>query len=384
MTHSQINSTLSDLLTEMVTQSGFDILPELVRVIINQAMKIEREQHLGAQLYERTEDRHGYANGYKPKTVNTRLGEITFEIPQVRDSSFYPSALEKGERSERALLLALAEMYIQGVSTRKVTEILEELCGLKITSTQVSRATKKLDETLEAWRNRKLEECPYVYLDARYEHVREDGQVRDAAVLIASGVDWQGKRQILGVSVSLSEAEVHWRSFLQQLVKRGLSGVRLIISDDHTGLKAARQSVFSGVPWQRCQFHLQQNAQAYVPRKSMQGEVAETIRMIFNAPDKETAIAYLKKAISVYETKASRLADWMEHNIEEGLTVFDFPNPHQRRLRTINHLERVNQEVRRRTRVARIFPNQDSCLRLVSALLMEISEKWETDRKSVV
>jgi transposase-like protein len=198
--------------------------------------------------------------------------------------------------------------------------------------------------------------------------------------LIGSGVGRDGKRRILGVSVSLSEAEQHWRLFLEGLLGRGLAGVQLIISDDHAGLRKARQALFTGVPWQRCQFHLQQNAREYVPRKRMQAEVAADIRAIFNAPDREQAEQYLKQIVSKYADVASELADWMEATIPEGLTVFDFPEAHRRRIRASNMLERVNQEIKRRTRVVRIFPNSSSCLRLVSAILMEISEDWETGR----
>ena len=219
-----------------------------------------------------------------------------------------------------------------------------------------------------------------MYLDARYEHVRQDGQVRDAAILMASGVDLAGKRQILGVSVSLSEAEVHWRQFLESLVARGLQGVELIISDAHTGLRKARRAVFGGLPWQRCQFHLQQNAGAYVPRKALRKEVAADLRMIFTAPNRTQAESYLKQTVEKYSAVASDMASWIEENIPEGLTVFDFPDDHWVRIRTTNSLERVSQEIKRRTRVVRIFPNQASCLRLVSAILMEISEEWETGK----
>jgi putative transposase len=240
---------------------------------------------LQARPYERTEGRRGYANGYKPKRVKTRVGEINFEVPQVREGGFYPGALEKGLRSERALMLALAEMYVQGVSTRKVAAITEQLCGSAVSSTQVSRAATLLDNVLEAWRRRSIGEVKVLYLDARYEKVRVDGQIRDAAILIASGVVKSGKRLILGVSVSLSEAEVHWRAFLEDLVTRGMQGVQLVVSDDHAGLRAARRAVMGGVPWQRCQFYLQQNALQYVPRKSMRKEVAEDIRIIFPGQD---------------------------------------------------------------------------------------------------
>jgi transposase-like protein len=376
----QHDFTLPPELLEPLTEQGLESLPELIRVLVNEAMQMERQNYLRAKPYERTTARRGHANGYKPKTVKTRIGEINFDIPQVREGGFYPGALEKGLRSERALMLALAEMYVQGVSTRKVAAITEQLCGTAVSSTQVSRAAALLDEVLQAWRTRPLGGVVYLYLDARYEKVRLDGQIRDTALLIASGVLKDGKRQVLGLSVSLSEAEVHWRSFLQDLAARGLQGAQLIISDDHVGLEAARKAVFGGTPWQRCQFHLQQNAGHYVSRKSMRKEVAEEIRTIFNAPDQMTAEGYLAQAVARYANTASRLSAWMEENIPEGLTVFSFPKKHWRRIRTTNNLERVSQEIKRRTRVVRIFPNEEACLRLVSAILMEISEEWETGK----
>lgn len=376
----QSNCTLPEEILEQIAVEGLEALPALIQILINEAMRSEREQHLGAGHYERSPERRGHANGYKPKTVKTRLGEIQFAVPQVRQGDFYPGALEKGLRSERALTLALAEMYVQGVSTRRVAAITEQLCGTAVTSMQVSRASEKLDEVLEAWRKRPLGEIVYLYLDARYEKVRMDGQIRDAAILIASGVGGDGKRRILGVSVSMSEAEQHWRLFLEELIGRGLQGVQLIISDDHHGLRKARRALFTGVPWQRCQFHLQQNASQYVPRKSMRTKVAADIRAVFNAPDRVQAERYLKEIVNKYAEIASELADWMETAIPEGLTMFDFPEAHRRRIRTSNMLERVSQEIKRRTRVVRIFPNPSSCLRLVSAVLMETSEDWETGK----
>jgi transposase-like protein len=376
----QNHYTLSEDLLAQITAEGLDALPELIRVVVNAAMLAERQQYLGVGPYERSSARTDQANGFKPKTVTTRVGEVTFAVPQVRHGEFYPQALDRGLRSERALTLALAEMYVQGVSTRKVAAIVEQLCGTGVSSSQVSRAAAALDGVLETWRTRPLETCRYVLLDARYEKVRVDGQVRDVAVLIAVGVDPTGHRQLLGVSVSLSEAEVHWRNFLSSLVQRGLRGVQMITSDAHEGLAAARRAVFGGVPWQRCQFHLQQNAQAYVPRQELQAEAAADIRAIFNAPDKAAAVALLDQAVTKYRKIASRLAEWLEQNIPEGLTVFGLPAAHRRLVRTTNGLERLNREVKRRTRVVGIFPNEASCLRLVSALLMEISEEWEVGR----
>jgi transposase-like protein len=289
--------TLPSEILEQITSQGFEALPELIRIVINAAMQAERQQHLNAALYQRTPEREAHANGYKPKTMQTRIGQITFDVPQVREGGFYPEAQEKGLRSERALTLSLAEMYVQGVSARKVKAITEQLCRTSVSSTQVSNAAALLDTELEKWRNRPLGECPYLFLNAYYEQVREDGQVCDLAVLTAVGVNIVGKREILGVSVSLSEHEVHWRAFLESLKGCGQGGIRLVTSDDHAGLRAARLGVLGAIPWQRCQFHLQRNAQAYVPHKNMAAEVAEDIRTIFNAPDRATADAYLARAV---------------------------------------------------------------------------------------
>jgi transposase-like protein len=376
--------TLPAEVMEQVAEQGLEILPELIRIVVNAAMQVERSEYLQAEPYQHTPERIGHANGYKSKTLHTRVGDITFAVPQVREGGFYPQALEKGLRSERALTLALAEMYVQGVSTRKVKAITEQLCGLEINSSAVSQAASQLDSELRKWRERSLGEYLFLFLDAYYEHVREDGHVRDLAILSAVGVNRAGKREILGVSVSLSEHEVHWRTFLESLQQRGLGGVQLITSDDHAGLRAARLAVFGGIPWQRCQFHLQQNAQAYVPRKDMLTEVASDIRTIFDAPDRTTAESYLTKAVEKYTKSASRLSEWMVSNIPEGLTVFAFPASFQRLLRTTNGVERLHREVRRRARVVSIFPNPVSCLRPVSAILAEISEDWLTGRTYMI
>jgi transposase-like protein len=269
---------------------------------------------------------------------------------------------------------------VQGISTRKVNAITEQRCGVNINSSAVSQAAVQLDTELTKWRERPLGEYPFLFLDAYYEQVREDGQVRNLAVLVAVGINPAGKREILGVSVSLSEHEVHWRAFLESLKQRGLGGVQLITSDGHFGLRAARLAVFGAIPWQRCQFHLQQNAQAYVPRKDMLTEVASDIRTIFDAPDRMTAEAYLTKAVEKDSKSASRLSEWLSNHIPEGPTVFAFPASFLRLLRTTNGVERLHREVRRRARVLSIFPNPASCLRLVSAILAEISEKWLTGR----
>ena len=374
------NCTLPTEFLQGLCEQGLDALPQAITLLLNAAMQAEREKYLGAAPYERTPDRRDYANGYKEKTITSRVGPLSVAVPQVRNGDFYPSSLEKGLRSERALKIAVAEMYVQGVSTRRVAAIVEKLCGTEISSTTVSRAAAELDSVLESWRTRPLGCFPYVYLDARYESVRQNGKVEDAAVLIAIGVDEQGKRQVLGVSVALSEHEVHWRAFLASLQQRGLSGVRLIVSDDHSGLKAARRAVFGGIPWQRCQFHLQQNAQAYVTKQEMKTVVAQDIRTIFAARDRDEADRLLTQTAEKYEKTMPKLATWMQAALPEGLTVLSFPEAHRRLLRTTNGVERVNKEIKRRTRVAGLFPNEASCLRLVSAILMEISEDWQTGK----
>jgi len=385
MTRTHDDSTALQFVLELLVENGFDGMAQGIQILMNEAMKLERTGFLGAGLHERSSARRGYANGYKPKKVRTRIGALDLKIPQVRgleqdDEGFYPQALERGTRSERALKLAVAEMYVKGVSTRKVAAITKELCGLDISSTQVSRASQLLDEELEAWRTRDLAETPYLVLDAHYSKVRHGGSVVDCAVLVATGVLANGKRSILGVSVALSEAEVHWREFLASLHERGMHGTKMIVSDKHPGLRAALAARFSGVPWQRCQFHLQQNATAYVPSVAMRSEVARAIRDVFNAPNQHESKRLLNMVVEKYAEKAPQLAAWLEENVPESLTVFEIPAAHRRRLRTSNMLERLNREVKRRTNVASIFPNEASLMRLVTATLVEQNEEWETGR----
>lgn len=375
-----LGGNFSEIL-ELLIDHGFQGMAQAMQVLVNEAMKLERSQVLGAKLYERTAERRGYANGYKPKTVRTRVGAMELAVPQARGVEFYPSALERGTRSERALALAVAEMYLQGVSTRKVTAVMEQLCGLEVTSMQVSRAVAALDDELTKWRERPLGEIHYLLLDARYEKVRVGGTVVSCALLVAVGITPDGQRTILGVSVSLSEAEVHWREFVAGLQARGLHGVRLITSDDHAGLRAALQARFSGVPWQRCQFHLAQNLLDHVPPNVPQEEASADLRAVFNAPNRVEAERLLGLAVSKYTPSAKKLAAWLEENVPEGLTVFDFPSEHRRRLRTNNGLERLNREIKRRTRVASIFPNEASLLRLATAVLMETDDEWQTEKR---
>jgi len=380
MTHPN-NPDLLNTVLQLLTTQGTSSLAEGLRLLLNEAMRQERSAVLQAQPYERSEERLGHANGFKPKSLATRVGQIDLRVPQVRNGvDFYPSALEKGVRSEQALLLAMAEMYVQGVSTRKVSKIVEELCGHQVSSTQVSACAAKLDVELQLWRERPLGAFSYLVVDARYEKVRHGGILVDCATLIAMGIGPDGKRTILGVSVALSEAEAHWRTFLTSLVERGLHAVKFIVSDAHPGLAAARRAVFPSVPWQRCQFHLQQNAQAHVPRLDLRSVVAADIRFIFNCSDLESAQARLKERVAFYSKPAPKLAEWMEQNLPEGFIVYGLPEAHRRRLRTSNAIERVNQELKRRTRVASLFPNEASLLRLVTALLCEISNEWATSK----
>jgi transposase-like protein len=386
MTHPQNDPNPLDQIVNLICTKGTDGLAESLRLLMNHAMEIERSKVLGAAPYERTATRRGYANGFKQKTLRTRLGEIALDVPQVRgEVDFYPSALERGLRSERALTLSIAEMYVQGVSTRRVSAILSELSGtLEISSSQVSRAAAQLDQQLELWRNRPLNSLahPYLILDARYEKVRRNDQVLDAAVLFAIGVDASGTRTVLGVSIALSEAHVHWGDFLRSLQDRGLHGVSFLVSDDHPGLRKALLSCFPGVPWQRCQFHLQQNASHYVPKLSLRTAVAAELREILHAQTRPFAEALLNAMVAKYAQSAPELSAWLDLNVPECLTVFALPIQHRQRLRTSNAAERVNQELKRRTRVVRVFPNLPSLLRLVSARLCEIAEDWEADPSS--
>jgi putative transposase len=377
----QLKDTLVEQIIKGLIGGGAEGLKPVLELLFNTAMRVEREQFLGAAPHERTEERKGYANGYKPKELHTRLGSLELEVPQVRGLGFYPQSLEKGSRSEKALKLAIAEMYLQGVSTRRVQDITEKLCGYEVSSTQVSRVTQELDGQFEQFRSRPIGEICYLILDALYLKVRHNGSVIDMAILMAYGVTPEGKREILGASAGLSEAEVHWREFLMGLQSRGMRGLRLVISDDHVGLKGARKAVFPSVPWQRCQFHLSQNAQSYAPKKSMRAEIAEVMRRIFNSPTLEIAQEMKRQAIENYGKRAPEFAKWLEANIDEGLTVYQFPVEHWRKIRTSNGMERVNREVKRRTRVAVLFPNKESALRLVTGVIQEIHEEWITGRQ---
>ena len=383
MTKPDQNTALTDPINLLLERGLADGLPRIAEMLMNAAMCLERSAHLRAQPHQRTESRNGYSNGFKPRSLNTSLGKLHLSVPQVRESSspFQTSLLEKGSRSERALKAAIAEMYLRGVSTRRVTKVLGELCGLEVTSTQVSRLTAELDTEFEKWRNRPLPDIRFLILDATYLKVRVDGSVRDCAILSAIGVQRQnGKRIVLGVSCALSEAEAHWRAFLNSLKTRGIGIPDLVTSDAHEGLRAALRASLNSTPWQRCQFHLQQNAQAFVPRLELRQKVASEIRSIFNAPDLPHAEARLAELVKTHQKASPKLAQWLESNLPDGFAVFALPERHRLRLRTSNMAERLHREVKRRSRVASLFPNEASVLRLVTAIHIEVSEDWETGR----
>lgn len=380
ISNNNITPLAIEALNDLVRHGLVDIRAAMEK-LFNALMTIERECILQAKPYERSEFRQGYANGFKDKTLHTRCGDLHLKVPQTREVSFYPSCLEKGERMERALKVTLAEMYVQGVSTDRVKKVTEELCGTEFNSMQVSRIAAVLDEEVAKFKQRPLGEIPYIYLDAHYEKVRHGGHVINVAVLKAVGVSREGYKQILDVSVSLSEAEIHWRKFLEDMQRRGLNGVTLIISDDHSGLKAALRSIFPTVPWQRCLFHLAQNAQHYAPNQAMRQEVAQSVRDIHSATSHADADANLKRVVDQYKNKAPRFVQWLKENMSEGFTFYSFPRTHWKMIRTVNVVERLNQEIKRRTKVARLFPHEASCERLIVSIAMGLNEDWATESK---
>jgi transposase-like protein len=378
-------TTHQDPLINLLFEDGLqNALPRIAEILMNAAMLLEREKHIGAAPYQRAaNDRNGYANGFKSRNFQTGIGALELSVPQVRqsDTPFRTSLLEKGSRSDRALKSAIATMYVEGVSTRRVTRIMEQMCGFEVSSGQVSNLNKQLDSEFEKWRNRPLPGISFMTVDATYYKVRIDGVVRDCATLIAHGIRRDdGKRMILGVSCALSEAEVHWRGFLNGLKERGIGIPDLVTSDAHSGLKAALKASLNGTPWQRCQFHLQQNAQEYVTKQHLKGKVASDIKVIFNADDRAHAEERLKDFVKIYGESQPRLAAWAEENLPEGFAVFAFPEAHRKRLRTSNACENVNGQIKKRTRVVGLFPSEESLLRLVTGVLIEISETWETGK----
>lgn len=380
-------NTAIETLMEQLIANGTEDMASVFSGLFDLAMRIEREQFLEAEHYERTPLRRGYANGAKPKRLDTPAGTVTVNVPKTagHDEPFYPQSLERGRRSSRAVMLAVAEMYIKGVSTRDAEAVMKEFGIESLSSTQVSRAAKLLDDELEAWRTRPLGEIRYLIVDARYEKVRDGGVVRDAAVLSAIGIGPDERRRVLGVSCALSEAEVHWRAFLESLIGRGMRGVQFVVSDDHAGLRAARKAVLTGATWQRCQFHLAQNAIHHAPGLAIRKRIGAELRQIWNAPDLNLATESLRRLVESYRDKAAKLAAWLEDNVPDGFAVFTLPEGHRRRLRTSNPMERaIQQELKRRTQKVRVFPNEKSLERLVSAVLVEIDDKWASADKAYI
>ncbi len=359
-------------------------LKEIVERVLQELLEAEMTEHVGAAPYERSATRTGQRNGYKPRALRTRVGTLNLLVPQDREGTFSTRLFARYQRNEKALVLALMEMYVEGVSTRKVKEITEELCGTSFSKSLVSSLAGKLDAELAAWRDRALtaKAYPYLFVDARYEKVRVGHRVVSQGVLVVSAVRDDGFREILAVEVEDTESEATYQELFRSLKARGLSGVELLVSDDHEGLKAAIARHFQGVSWQRCQVHYARNLLGMVGAKKRK-ELAADLRAIFAAPAREQALRSASSVAEKWRGKGySKVAEHLdEEHIEECLSCLAFPESHRRRIRTTNAQERLNQEIKRRTRVVRIFPNRQSCLRLVAALAAEQSEEWVTGRR---
>jgi putative transposase len=356
--------------------SNPDGLHEVIRAVMQEVLEAEMDEALGASKGERTPERLGYRSGYYGRTLVTRVGKLELRVPQDRAGRFSTELFERYQRSERALVATLAEMYVQGVSTRKVKAITEELCGHAFSASSISAINKRLDESLAAFARRPLQEpFAYLILDARYEKVREAGVVMSQAVLIAVGIDWDGRRQILAVEMANRESRSAWRDFLVGLKGRGLRGVELVVSDDHAGLVAAIGEVIPEAAWQRCYVHFLRNALDHLPRKHAD-DCLQELRWLYDRRDLAEAKADLAAWLAKWSGKYPRLTGWAEESIEQTLTFFRLPRQHHKHLKSTNMLERLNEEIRRRTYVVRIFPNAESCLRLVRALAVETNENW--------
>jgi len=353
-----------------------DFLRPMVEMVLQEVLEAEMEECVGAGKGERTVTRRGYRSGYYTRSLVTRVGRIELRVPQDRQGRFSTEVFERYQRSEKALVTCLAEMYIQGVSTRKVKAITEELCGHAFGASTVSAINKSLDEELRKFSGRPFEqEYPYLILDARYEKVRIDGIIRSQAVLVAIGINWEGRREVLGVELASRETGSSWREFLLSLRQRGLSGAELVITDDHAGLRAAVAEVLPEAAWQRCYVHFLRNALDRLPRKADDDCLME-LRWIYDRRSLSEAKADLAAWLNKWSGKYEKLCNWVEENIEQTLTFYRWPREHHKHLRSTNMLERINQELKRRTHVVRIFPNPESCLRLVRALAVEIHEGW--------
>lgn len=353
-----------------------DFLRPLIQRVVQQVLEAEMDEALGAGKSERTEGRLGYRSGYYGRTLVTRVGKLELRVPQDRQGRFRTEVFERYQRSEKALVGALTEMYVQGVSTRKVKAVTEELCGHEVSASTISRMNQSLDEELEKFAKRQLEEAyPYLILDARYEKVREDGVIRSQAVMIAIGIDWEGRRNVLAVELANRESLTSWKEFALGLKARGLKGVELVISDDHAGLRGAIREVFPEAVWQRCYVHFLRNALDHLPRKA-DDECMTELRWIYDRRTVEEARQDLAAWLKKWGHRYQKLCDWVEANIEETLTFYRLPRQHHKNLKSTNLLERLNEEIKRRTLVVRIFPNTASCLRLVRALAVEMHENW--------
>jgi putative transposase len=349
---------------------------EAVREYVQEVLEAEMDAALGAGKWERSEGRLGYRSGYYGRTLITRVGKLELRVPQDRHGRFSTEVFERYQRSEKALVSALSEMYVQGVSTRKVKAITEQLCGHEFSASTVSRINKKLDTELKKFADRKLEEpYPYLILDARYEKVREDGVIRSRAVQIAIGINWDGRRCVLGVELANRESASSWKTFLEGLRSRGLHGVEYVVSDDHAGLHKAVIEILPEAAWQRCYVHFLRNALDHLPRKA-DDDCLKELRWLYDRRCLEEARRDLAAWLGKWQKTYSKLCDWVEENIEETLTYYRLPHQHHKHLKSTNMLERINEEIRRRTRVIRIFPNEASCLRLVRALTVETHENW--------
>jgi len=356
--------------------SDSDAMRPLLREVVQQVLEAEMDESLGAQKSERSSERVGYRSGYYSRTLVTRVGKLELRVPQDRQGRFRTEVFERYQRSEKALVGAMAEMYVQGVSTRKVKAITEELCGHEFSASTISRFNQTLDGELEKFAQRKLEEgYPYLILDARYEKVREDGAIRSRAVMVAIGINWEGRRNILAVDLANRESHSSWRDFLLGLRQRGLREVECVVSDDHAGLKKAIQEVLPEAAWQRCYVHFLRNALDYLPRKADDDCLME-LRWMYARRTLDEARRDLAAWLTKWSGRYPKLCDWVEGNIEETFTFYRLPQQHHKHLKSTNMLERLNEELKRRTLVVRIFPNADSCLRLVRALAAELHENW--------
>jgi putative transposase len=353
-----------------------DYLRTMIEGLVQAALEGEMSETLGAEKSERTGLRVGYRSGYYRRALITRVGTLELRVPQDRQGRFSTELFERYQRTEKALVATLAEMYVQGVSTRKVKSVTEELCGHSFSASAISAVVKKLDGELKAFAERPLTEAfPYLILDARYERVREGGVIGSQAVLVAVAVDWEGRRQVLGVALANRESRSSWGDFLLALKGRGLHGVEFVVSDDHPGLKKAIGEILPEAAWQRCYVHFLRNALDYVPRK-VHDDCLQELRWIYDRRELAEVRRDLAQWLAKWQGKYAKLCDWVENNIEETLTYYRLPLAHHKHMKSTNMLERLNQEIKRRTLVVRIFPNAESCLRLVRALAVETHENW--------